>query len=186
MSALIETDAPGTARARMMLDSARWAATAFATFARDRTQRVVDAVAEAAYQSAERFAIAAVEETGMGVAEHKRRKNEACSRGIVERYDVGDYVDAQIDAEAKIGAVPKPAGVVLAVTPSTNPIATVYFNVLLALMTRNAVVVSPHPLAKETSAWSTDVNDTQRGVDWQMKVDDARTRLKSVYPKIMT
>ena len=35
----------------------------------------------------------------MGVAEHKRRKNEACSRGIVERYDVGDYVDAQIDAE---------------------------------------------------------------------------------------
>ena len=39
-------------------------------------------------------------------------------------------------------------------------------------------------LAKETSAWSTDVNKTQRGVDWQMKVDDARTKLKSVYPKI--
>ena len=151
MSALIETDAPGTARARMMLDRARWAATAFATFDRDRTQRVVDAVAEAAYQSAERFAIAAVEETGMGVAEHKRRKNEACSRGIVERYAVGDYVDARIDAAAKIVSVPKPAGVVLALTPSTNPIATVYFKVLLALMTRNAVVVSPHPLARKTS-----------------------------------
>ena len=39
----------------------------------------------------------------------------------------------------------------LALTPSTNPIATVYFKVLLALMTRNAVVVSPHPLAKQTS-----------------------------------
>ena len=39
-------------------------------------------------------------------------------------------------------------------------------------------------LAKETSAWSTDVNKTQRGVDWQMKVDDARTKLKTVYPKI--
>ena len=88
----------------------------------------------------------------MGVAEHKRRKNEACSRGIVERYAVGDYVDAQIDADAKIVAVPKPAGVVLALTPSTNPIATVYFNVLLALMTRNAVVVSPHPLARKVSA----------------------------------
>ncbi len=151
MTALLETEAPGTARARMMLDRARWAATAFAVYDRERTERVVTAVAAAAYQNAERFAIAAVEETGMGVAEHKRRKNEACSRGVVERYAVADYVDAQVDAEAKIVSVPKPAGVVLALTPSTNPIATVYFKVLLALMTRNAVVVSPHPLARETS-----------------------------------
>ena len=39
-------------------------------------------------------------------------------------------------------------------------------------------------LVKETSAWSNDVNNTQRGVDWQMKIDDARCKLKSVYPKI--
>jgi hypothetical protein len=39
-------------------------------------------------------------------------------------------------------------------------------------------------LRDETAAWSTDVNATQRGVDWQMKIDDARTKLKSVYPKI--
>ncbi len=39
-------------------------------------------------------------------------------------------------------------------------------------------------LQAETSAWSTDVNATQRGVDWQMKIDDARCKLKSVYPKI--
>lgn len=39
-------------------------------------------------------------------------------------------------------------------------------------------------LRAETSAWSVDVNDTQRGVDWQMKIDDARCKLKSVYPKI--
>lgn len=38
-------------------------------------------------------------------------------------------------------------------------------------------------LQTETTAWSTDVNNTQRGVDWQMKVDDARIKLKSVYPK---
>ncbi len=41
-------------------------------------------------------------------------------------------------------------------------------------------------LQEETKAWSTDVNDVQRGVDWQMKVDDARCKLKSVYPKIKT
>ena len=52
---------------------------------------------------------------------------------------------------AKIVEVPRPAGVMLALTPSTNPIATVYFKVLLALMTRNAIVVSPHPLARECS-----------------------------------
>jgi len=39
-------------------------------------------------------------------------------------------------------------------------------------------------LREETKAWSNDVNATQRGVDWQMKIDDARTKLKSVYPTI--
>jgi acetaldehyde dehydrogenase / alcohol dehydrogenase len=118
-------DPPGAPRARMMLQRARWAATAFATYDRERTRRVVHAVADAAYQNAERFAVAAVEETGMGVAEHKRRKNEACSRGVVERYANQDFAGIRVDAEAKIVAVPKPAGVVLALTPSTNPIATV-------------------------------------------------------------
>jgi len=145
------SDPPGAPRARMMLARARWASGAFARYDTGRTRRVVDAVAEVAYQNAERFAIAAVEETGMGVAEHKQRKNEACSRGIVERYAVEDYVEPRIDAAAKIVSVPKPAGVVLALTPSTNPISTVNFKVLLALMTRNAVVVSPHPLARRTS-----------------------------------
>ncbi len=139
-------------RARMMLQRARWAATVYAGYDREGTRRVVDAVAEVAYQNAERFAMMAVEETGMGVAEHKRRKNEACSRGVVERYAGDDFVGLHVDAEAKIIAVPKPAGVVLALTPSTNPIATVYFKVLLSLMTRNAVVVSPHPLARKVCA----------------------------------
>ncbi|MFT5527576.1 MAG: hypothetical protein ACI9HK_005558 [Pirellulaceae bacterium] len=43
---------------------------------------------------------------------------------------------------------------------------------------------SSKSLVKATDAWSQDVNNTQRGVDWQMKIDDARTKLKSVYPKI--
>ena len=104
-----------------------------------------------AFQNAERFAQEAVEETGMGVVEHKRRKNEACSRGLVERYARRDYAGVRIDPERKLVEVPKPAGVILALTPSTNPIATVYFKVLLALMTRNAVVVSPHPMARKVS-----------------------------------
>ena len=130
------TETPGAPRARMMLQRARWAATAFAEYDRDQTRNIVSAVAEAAFQNAQRFAEQAVAETGMGVAEHKRRKNEACSRGVVERYAGDDYVSLKVDAERKLLEVPKPAGVILALTPSTNPIATVYFKVLLALMTR--------------------------------------------------
>jgi acetaldehyde dehydrogenase / alcohol dehydrogenase len=135
-----------------MLHRARWASTSFATYDSERTRRVVQAAADAAYQNAERFARDAVEETGMGVAEHKRRKNEACSRGIVERYRVEDFVAARVDPERKLLEVPKPAGVILALTPSTNPVATVFFKVLLGLMTRNAVVVSPHPMARKVCA----------------------------------
>jgi acyl-CoA reductase-like NAD-dependent aldehyde dehydrogenase len=144
-------EAPGAPRARMMLQRARWAASAYAGYDRDRTLRIAKAVADVAHENAERFARDAVEETGMGVVEHKRRKNEACSRGVFERYAGDDYVGARIDPERKLVEVPKPAGVILVLTPSTNPIATVYFNVLLALLTRNAVVVSPHPMARKTS-----------------------------------
>ena len=153
MTALADHAAPpGAPRARMMLQRARWAATAFGAFDRERTRRVVEAVADVAYRNAQRFVELAVEESGMGVVEHKRRKNEACSRGLLERYGTRDFAGVQVDAAAKIVSVPKPAGVVLALTPSTNPVATVYFKVLLGLMTRNAVVVSPHPLARRCCA----------------------------------
>ena len=145
-------EAAGVPRARMMLQRAHWAATAFAEFDLERTRRVVDAVAEEAFDNAQRYAEWAVEETGMGVAEHKRIKNEACSKGVVEWWGGGDFVSARVDEEARIVEIPRPAGVVLALTPSTNPIATVYFKVLLSLMTRNAVVVSPHPVAREVCA----------------------------------
>jgi acetaldehyde dehydrogenase / alcohol dehydrogenase len=145
------TETPGAPRARMMLQRARWAATAFADYPPDQICHIVDAVAEAGFQNAERFARQTVEETGMGVVEHKRIKNEACSRGLVERYGARDYASVRIDPERRIVQVPKPAGVIFALTPSTNPIATVYFKVLLALMTRNAIVVSPHPMARKVS-----------------------------------
>ncbi len=51
----------------------------------------------------------------------------------------------------------------------------------LSSMTRQCVAET---LREETAAWSADVNASQRGVDWQMKIDDARCKLKSVYPKI--
>ena len=144
--------AAGVPRAKQMLERARWAARSFATFDRASTQRIVAAVADAAESHAEKYAEWAVRETGFGVAADKVVKNRLCSRGIADAYRDHDFVTPRIDTDRRIVEVPRPAGVVLALTPSTNPVSTVYFKVLLALMTRNAVVVSPHPLAKECCA----------------------------------
>ena len=145
-------DPAGVPRARAMLQRAEWAARAFASYDKPAVDAIVRATAAAAAAKAREYAEWAVRETGFGVVEHKVLKNIACSTGIADFYAGHDYVTPRIDAEAKIVEVPRPAGVVLALTPSTNPVATVFFKCLLALMTRSVVVLSPHPLAKECCA----------------------------------
>lgn len=145
-------DPAGVPRARAMLQRAEWAARAFARYDKQAVDRVVHAAARAGAEQAREYAEWAVRETGFGVAEHKVIKNLACSTGLVEAYASHDYVTPRFDPAAKILEVPRPAGVVLALTPSTNPVASVYFKALLALITRNAVVISPHPQARECCA----------------------------------
>jgi len=138
-------------RAGHLLERARYAARAYADYDLQAVSAIVDAVADTAHAAAERFAAAAVAETQMGVVADKVVKNRACSRGIVDYYRGADYVSPRIDTASKIVEIPRPAGVVLALTPTTNPVATAYFKIILALMTRNAVVLSPHPAARECS-----------------------------------
>ncbi len=138
--------------ARMMLSRARWAASGLARMDRTALQRVVDAAADAGHAKAQAYAEQAVRETGFGRVEHKRIKNEACSRGIADLYRGEDFTGPRIDPVRKIVELPRPAGVVFALIPVTNPVATVYFKTLLALMTRNAIILSPHPGAKAVCA----------------------------------
>ena len=145
-------DPAGVPRARAMLQRAEWAARAFARYDKQAVDRVVHAAARAGAARAREYAEWAVRETGFGVAEHKVIKNLACSTGLVEAYAGHDYVTPRFDPAAKMVEVPRPAGVVLALTPSTNPVATVFFKALLALMTRSVIVISPHPLARECCA----------------------------------
>ena len=152
MIELERRDPPGAARAAMMLQRAHWAAELFARYDRERVVRILDAVSAAAEAHAERYAEEAVAETGMGVVEHKTLKNRMLSRGLWDHYRDHDFVSPRIDAEAKILELPRPAGVIFALTPITNPVATIYFKVMLALMTRNAIVVSPHPGARHVCA----------------------------------
>jgi len=134
--------------ADIVLERARWAASVFQRFDRKTTMEIADTVARAAHSLAGKYAEWAVEETGFGVAAHKKLKNELTSVPIVDYYRDLDYINPVVDEAKKIVRIPRPAGVILALTPSTNPIATVNFKVLLALMTRNAIVLSPHPAAR--------------------------------------
>ena len=138
----------GVPRGRAMVERADWAARAYAKYDIATVNRIVDAAASALANRATEFARDTVAETGFGVVDHKTLKNIACSTGIVENYRGQDFVTPEIDEVNKIVAIPRPAGVILALTPSTNPVATVSFKIILALMTRNAIIISPHPMAK--------------------------------------
>jgi acetaldehyde dehydrogenase/alcohol dehydrogenase len=138
----------GVPRGRAMVERADWAARAYAKYDIATVNRIVDAAAAALASRAQEFARDAVAETGFGVVDHKTLKNIACSTGIVDNYRGQDFVTPEIDEVNKIVAIPRPAGVILALTPSTNPVATVSFKIVLALMTRNAIIISPHPMAK--------------------------------------
>jgi acyl-CoA reductase-like NAD-dependent aldehyde dehydrogenase len=142
----------GDDTAGAMLERARWAAGAFAELDREATIAIARAVAEAGHAAAQRYAEWAVQETGFGVVEHKRQKNELCSRGVFDAYAGHDLVGPVLDEPRKLLRMARPAGVILALTPSTNPIATLYFKTVLAMLTRNAIVLSPHPRAKACSA----------------------------------
>ena len=150
---VLNVEPQGVPRARQMLERARWASRAFSTYDRDSVMRIVEAVTRVAEERSAQYAEWAVRETGFGVVADKVVKNRLCSRGILDAYRDHDYVSPRPDPDGRrLVEVPRPAGVVLALTPSTNPVSTVYFKVILALMTRNAIVVSPHPFAKECCA----------------------------------
>ncbi|MDF0584934.1 aldehyde dehydrogenase family protein [Bradyrhizobium yuanmingense] len=137
------------ARARMKVDRAGWAVRAYGRYDRACVMKVARAVAEAAHQFAQTYAEWAVRETGMGVVEHKRLKNELSAHPLVDFYSDTNLVDPRIDNARKMVELPKPAGIILALTPATNPISTLYYKTILALLSRNAVIFSPHPMAKE-------------------------------------
>ncbi len=110
--------------------------------------RVCVAMAEAGYQAAERLGRLAQEETGYGLAAHKKLKNQFGSRSVWESIrDVKTVGVIRQDATRRLYEIAWPMGVVAALVPSTNPTSTAFFKCLIAVKARNAIVVSPHPSA---------------------------------------
>jgi acetaldehyde dehydrogenase (acetylating) len=136
--------------ARRFVTRAREAWSSFAHVSQDEVDRIVAAAAEAASDASMRLAEMAVEETGFGVLAHKFIKNKFASvevfRFIKDLRTVG--VIREIP-DRRIYEIAEPVGVVAAVVPSTNPTSTAIYKILISLKSRNTVVLSPHPAAKE-------------------------------------
>lgn len=135
-------------QARQMVEAAHAAQQLWAQASQEQVDRVCAAMAEAAYGAAERLGRMAAEETGYGVPEHKKLKNEFGSMHVWNSIkDVKTVGVVRHDEANRIYEIAWPMGVVAALTPSTNPTSTVMNKVLMSVKARNGVVVAPHPTA---------------------------------------
>jgi acetaldehyde dehydrogenase (acetylating) len=138
--------------ARELANTAHQAQIAWASATQEQVDRACSAMAEAAFQSAERLGRLACEETGYGVPLHKKLKNEFGSRNVWESVrDVKTVGVVNHDTQRKIYEIAWPVGVVCALTPSTNPTSTAAFKALISVKARDAIVVAPHPAAAKCS-----------------------------------
>lgn len=139
-----------------LLASAKSAAAQFSQMNKDQVEIIATAVGKAAREKSQFYAEWAVRETGFGDVDGKKMKNDLCSLNVVEEQDFDLLAGYKIDTDNKTVRFAKPAGVVVALVPSTNPVATIYFKALATLMTRNSVILCPHPAAKECSTHAAD------------------------------
>lgn len=127
----------------------------FATYSQEQVDKIFYEVAMAANKARFELAKMAVEETGMGVLEDKVIKNHYAAEYIYNAYkDTKTCGVIEEDDIFGIKKIAEPIGVIAAVIPTTNPTSTAIFKILLALKTRNAIIISPHPRAKNCTNYT--------------------------------
>ena len=124
----------------------------YATYTQEQVDKIFLAAALAANKMRIPLAKLAVEETGMGVVEDKVIKNNYAAEYIYNKYrDTKTCGVIEEDKAFGIRKVAEPIGLIAAVIPTTNPTSTAIFKTLLALKTRNGIIISPHPRAKKST-----------------------------------
>ena len=124
----------------------------FSNYTQDEVDKIFLATATAACKARIHLAKLAVQETGMGVVEDKVIKNHYAAEYIYNAYKNTKTCGViEEDCSYGIKKIAEPIGVVAAVIPTTNPTSTAIFKILLALKTRNAIILSPHPRAKDST-----------------------------------
>ncbi len=130
----------------------RQAQAIFATYTQEQVDAIFLAAASAANKARIPLAKMAVEETGMGVVEDKVIKNNYAAEYIYNAYKNTKTCGViEEDKAFGIKKIAEPIGVIAAVIPTTNPTSTAIFKCLIALKTRNAIIISPHPRAKNST-----------------------------------
>ncbi len=131
------------------LASVKEAQKKFSTYTQEQVDKIFLAAASAANKARIPLAKMAVEETGMGVIEDKVIKNNYAAEYIYNAYKNTKTCGViEEDKAYGIKKIAEPIGVIAAVIPTTNPTSTAIFKCLIALKTRNAIIISPHPRAK--------------------------------------
>ena len=124
----------------------------FATYSQQQVDEIFRAASLAACKQRIPLAKQAVEETGMGIVEDKVIKNHYAAEYIYNAYkDAKTCGVLEEDPAYGIKKIAEPIGVIAAVIPTTNPTSTAIFKALIALKTRNGIIISPHPRAKQST-----------------------------------
>ena len=136
----------------LLIQRVKVAQAEYATFTQEQVDRIFKQAALAANAARIPLAKAAVKESGMGVIEDKAIKNHFASEMIYNKYK-NDKTCGVIESDKHFGyeRIAEPVGILAGIVPVTNPTSTAIFKSLIALKTRNGIIFSPHPRAKECS-----------------------------------
>lgn len=150
-----DNDLLSVQQARDLVESAHKAQAELARFDQAKIDRICETMSRAALRDAARLGAMAVEETGFGVPDDKREKNRFAAEDVWN-YFRGLRTVGVVSESKDVVEIASPRGVVAGIIPSTNPTSTAIFKVLIAIKSRNSIVLSPHPSAAKC------INETVR------------------------
>jgi acetaldehyde dehydrogenase (acetylating) len=132
--------------ARDAVEAAHLAWKTVAKFDQPKIDRICEAMANAALAESARLGLMAHEETGFGKADDKREKNRFAAEDVWNYFKNLKTVGV-VNDKGSVVEIASPRGVVAAIIPSTNPTSTAIFKIIIAIKSRNTIVLSPHPSA---------------------------------------
>ncbi len=134
----------------LVIDRVKQAQRIFSTYTQVQVDNIFRAASIAANAARITLAKEAVAETGMGIVEDKVIKNHFAAEYIYNKYrNTPTCGVLETDTIYGITKIAEPIGVICGIIPTTNPTSTTIFKALIALKTRNGIIFSPHPRAKQ-------------------------------------
>jgi acetaldehyde dehydrogenase (acetylating) len=142
----VDKDLVSVQQARDLVEAAHRAQVELARFDQGKIDRICEAMAKAALREAARLGALATEETGYGIPADKQEKNRFAAEDVWNYFKNLRTVGV-VNESKDVVEIASPRGVVAGIIPSTNPTSTAIFKCLIAIKSRNAIVLSPHPSA---------------------------------------